>query len=296
MTNETNPERSAYDMAKAAAQKVIDETKTPCLSISLEEEPLSIFDSKVGGLPYLPKNFTIPLDKDGRQMQLLAQIDCAELEALPDYPHEGMLQFWMSDKWAWEEAIVLYHKTIDRTVTEDSVTTKIQVYKKDNAHSFPVIGSYRMRFTLSEESMTNNDCRLKSLFCQYYTELSGKYISDPEDAESPDIYDVFVGDCEERDGAFGNFHKVGGYPYSTQFNDWDYCEYERGKEFDIHADDAPMMLFQLCSDFAPVNFATRTHDWIKVMWCDSGVGRFFIKRMDLKQCAFEKAWFSWDCC
>lgn len=109
------------------------------------------------------------------------------------------------------------------------------------------------------------------------------------------MYNVFISDCEERKDAFGNSHKVGGYRYSTQFGSWDYDCYTKENKIDIHADDADVLLFQLTSDYAPVNFETRTHDWIKVMWCDAGVGRFTIKRCDLKKCAFENAWFSWDC-
>lgn len=283
------------NFAELAAQKVIAETKIPSMTITLENETTSIFESKVGGIPYLPKDSAVPLDSDGNQMKLLAQIDCHALEALEDYPHEGILQFWMTTKWAWEEAKVIYHKTVDKNLTEADVISRIHADIHDNIHSFPVNGAYRMQLKLSSESMSCCDYRLKALFCQYFTEISGEYICDPEDTTSEKVYNVFIRDCEERDDAFGHAHKIGGYRYSTQFGDGDYDRYKMGNEINIHADDADVLLFQLVSDYAPINFETRTHDWIKVMWCDAGVGRFTIKRCDLKNCAFENAWFSWDC-
>lgn len=281
--------------AESAAQRVIKETEIPCMCIHLEDEATSIFDSKVGGLPYIPKNFDVPLDCDGNQMKLLAQINCNDIKELKDYPHEGILQFWMTTIWPWEEAKVIYHKEVDRTIT-DEVIEKIDEFIEDDKHSFPVIGSYRMKFSLSSESMSRWDYRLKALFCQYFTETSGEYISDPEDAESEEVYNVFVGDCEERDDAWGNSHKVGGYRYSTQFGSGDYDVYKEGEKIDIHSDDADVLLFQLDSDCEFANLETHTHDWIKVKWCDAGVGRFSIKRSELKKCDFDNAWFSWDCC
>lgn len=282
------------NFAESAAQRVIKETEIPCMFIHLEDEATSIFDSKVGGLPYIPKDFDVPLDYNGNQMKLLAQIHCNDIKELKDYPHEGILQFWMTTTWPWEEAKVIYHKEVDRTITGE-VIQKIDKFKEDNKHSFPVTGSYRMKFTLSEESISCCDYRLKALFCQYFTEISGEYISDPEDTESEEVYKVFVSVCEERDDAFGNSHKVGGYRYSTQFGSWDYDDYKEGEKIDINSDDADVLLFQLKSDYALINFETRTHDWIKVMWGDAGVGRFSIKRSDLKKCDFDNAWFSWDC-
>ena len=33
-----------------------------------------------------------------------------------------------------------------------------------------------------------------------------------------------------------------------------------------------------------------------IMWGDSGVGNFFIKKEDLVKKDFSKVWFNWDCC
>jgi len=67
----------------------------PLLRISFSDAPVSFLGSKVGGTPYLPSDASVPCDSTGRPLRLLAQIDCRDLVALPDFPHTGLLQFWI---------------------------------------------------------------------------------------------------------------------------------------------------------------------------------------------------------
>ncbi|MBQ8780590.1 MAG: DUF1963 domain-containing protein [Oscillospiraceae bacterium] len=283
------------EFAHQAAERVIKETCIPCLGITLENGSPSIYDSKAGGLPYLPHNAEIPVDPDGRQMKMLAQINCSEISCPEDFPHKGILQFWLTPKWAWDSAKVVYYENIDDSLTEDDVRERISDFPQDDSCCFPIEGEYKIRFAEGTASMSCCDRRLKALFCQYFTELSGEYISDPEDAPSEEVYNIFNAECEERDDAFGSGHHLGGYGYSTQFGSWDYDNYKQGSEINIHSDSAEVLLFQLDSDYGRLDFETRKHEWVKVMWGDAGVGRFSISRADLKKRRFDKAWFSWDC-
>ena len=292
--NTKEHDKMCREYAEMAVQRLIKETEIPYFKITLQDEKTGLFDSKVGGMPYLPREFEIPLDSNRNQMKLLAQINCQELVGLEDYPHEGILQFWLTTKWDWEETKTIYHKEIDDTITERDVFYRIAECNEENGQAFPVEGEYKINFELSRESMSRDDYRLKALFCQYYSEISGENISDPEDASSEEVYNVYELECLERKGAEGMGHKVGGYHYTTQYAP-DRCDTYQNKTIDIHSDDAEVLLFQLDSDYAFVNFETRKHDWIKVMWGDAGVGRFYIKRSDLKECAFENVWYSWDC-
>lgn len=54
------------------------------------------WESKFLGDPYLPLGMAYPRDRDGQPMQLLAQINFAEMPPLPDYPAEGIVQFFLS--------------------------------------------------------------------------------------------------------------------------------------------------------------------------------------------------------
>lgn len=284
--------KSPEESAKLAYEKLISETKTPYLEIRLEDTFPGIFESKVGGLPYLPKNAEIPLDSKGKPMKLLAQIDCKDLKELSEYPHEGILQFWLTTVWPWEDYKVIHHKEIDRTLVKEDVLMKLSEYIQEEKDCFPVEREYGMKFSPKEESMSRYDNRLKALFCQFYNEFSGDDIMEPEDAGEGEfgavVYNLFVKYC---DNAYGMGHKIGGYKGSSQHTEY----YESRTPIDIRSDESYVLLFQLDSDYAMVNFETRKRDWKKVMWGDSGIGNFLIKRRDLKNCDFSNVLFQWDC-
>ena len=86
--------REKSDKVLLVFKKMLDEaTKVNTVEFDLTDTEPDIFSSKVGGTPYIPHGVNAPADKDGREMKLLAQIDCTLLSELPDFPHEGMLQF-----------------------------------------------------------------------------------------------------------------------------------------------------------------------------------------------------------
>ena len=49
-------EEKAIEYAKLAIERLINETRTKTLGISLTDEKPALLDSKIGGIPYLPKN------------------------------------------------------------------------------------------------------------------------------------------------------------------------------------------------------------------------------------------------
>ncbi|MDE5946122.1 MAG: DUF1963 domain-containing protein [Oscillospiraceae bacterium] len=246
------------EYAELAIQKLIKKTTVPILNIALTDEKTTIFDSKIGGTPYLPKDMEIPKDKNGRQMRLLAQINCKDLTPLEDYPHSGILQFWLTVDFMWEEYEVAYHKNIDYTLDEKDILPRIQDYTEGKDGSFPVNGEYGMEFVEDTESMGHFDYRIEALFCQYYTELSGEFISIPEDADE-EVYDIFI---DYRDDAYTGFTKIGGYEISTQLTDYlryrpenydtslhwsKYATYV--SNIDMKSDEEEFVLFQLDSHY-----------------------------------------------
>ena len=84
-----------FELTNAICEEIRAEYRTPCLSFSLEEGEPGLTGSKVGGTPYLPKGTKWPVDEQGVPLRFLAQIDCTQLTALPDYPHAGLLQFFI---------------------------------------------------------------------------------------------------------------------------------------------------------------------------------------------------------
>ena len=86
------------EMIEKVIEKITKENQKECIHIYPEKSVnLSIFDSKFGGIPYLPKNFEVPYgtSDDNGQLALLAQINCTDLPENNLYPKTGILQFWI---------------------------------------------------------------------------------------------------------------------------------------------------------------------------------------------------------
>jgi uncharacterized protein YwqG len=61
-------------------------------------DPLTVWQSKIGGNPYFPKDLEYPIDPgSGKAMPLLMQINCADVPQIPgfDFPQQGILQFYL---------------------------------------------------------------------------------------------------------------------------------------------------------------------------------------------------------
>lgn len=69
------------------------------LAKDLSNDPLKLWETKVGGLPYLPKKMEYPCDRQtGEMMMFLLQINCADVPSIPGFklPSQGLLQFYSS--------------------------------------------------------------------------------------------------------------------------------------------------------------------------------------------------------
>ncbi len=269
---------SFSEYGKMALEQLEKETKLPFMSIKTVDKTTGILDSKFGGLPYLPSNESLPLDKEGKPMRLLAQINCKDLAGLEEYPQEGMLQFYLTTNPRWDESVVKYYEAVNEAVTTEMVAERV-IENYENIDCFPVEAEYGLEFTLSEESMSRDDNRLMALFCQYFTKLSGTWISVPDDG-GEEVYELFEGYCDD---SYAGGHKVGGYNSAAQLPD--YYPYRESDAFiDVKADESPVLLFQMDSESKK-----------NIMWGDLGVARFFVKRSDLKARKFENAYLVWDC-
>lgn len=266
-------------------EEIKEEISQPVMKIALKEEKATIFDSKVGGIPYLPSQELWPLDEEGNQLRLLAQINCRDLQGLEMFPQTGILQFFIkNDNDLWGLNLddymdqrgfrVLYHENVDDTVTEEMVKSflaqKEEQWEEDEY--FPVNGEYKMNFMLGRESLSISDHRMElELKRRFKERFPEDELLDFWDLEE-EVYDAIM----EEDGGQG--HKVSGYPFFTQSD-----PREEGSEHNI-------LLFQLDSEFGVKGSGD------KVIWGDSGVGNFFIREEDLKKLDFSNILYNWDCC
>ena len=133
----------------------------PCMKLKLSDRKPSVFGSKIGGVGYLPHEMDVPTNKQGNQLRLLAQINCADVE-LDNFPKQGILQFWiLNDSMAglgFEDPAdqdgfrIVYHPFVDETVTELELTFKVFGNPFDDESVFPVKGEFALDLTFNEES------------------------------------------------------------------------------------------------------------------------------------------------
>lgn len=257
--------------------EILRETAVPCMKLELTDEKPGLFDSKVGGIGYVPRDEQIPRDSEGHELRLLAQLDCGQI-TLEDFPHEGLLQFWILNDDAYglnfddgakqDTFRVLYWRTVDRTVTEEEVQAKMSSDTSDDDCYFPVQGCYKLRLEKGMDTISDGDYR--------FEECITKLVQQRYPAEADDLLDDPY-DFADDEGLNGFGHKIGGYPGFTQCDPRD----------DSDASPYDVLLFQLDSDYDEEE---------KVMWGDSGICNFFINREKLKHCDFSDVLYNWDCC
>lgn len=285
---------SELPLARQIAGEIVERSTEPVIRFTLERGEPGIFESKVGGTPYLPRDMAWPLDSKGMGMELLAQVDCAALAGLPDFPHEGMLQFFIAlndvfgmefdDQTSQTGFRVLYHETVDSSVTAAEVLAKkaeTSQPEEDREYYTPLFGTYGIRFAPAEvQHITEQDYRAWEQFLQRWNELHGTQFKSQWDFyKATKINREFP----EPEGK-APWHQLGGYPYFTQMD-------PRGAPAFKYAD-LDVLLFQLDSDM----LTKEQGGGDLVLWGDCGVANFFINREALKRRDFSRVCYNWDCC
>lgn len=122
--------------------------------------------SRVGGAPLEPAD-RIPRDKSGKPMGLLAAIFCSEVSGIPNFPKTGVLRFYVADDANYG---LNRENPTDRTgfaVLYDEDETPfvgLPAETSDEALSdtFPVRGSYTIRFAPEMKHMLSSDYRYEA--------------------------------------------------------------------------------------------------------------------------------------
>ena len=278
---------------KKVVLDILEKNKKPMIKISLSDDKANLFQSKFGGIPYLPKNVGAPKNKENEQLTLLAQINIEELPKNNIYPmEEGILQFWILnddvlgldyDTHLGNGFKVVYYKDIDKSVTEEEVLGKYKPYKNEDSY-FPVEGEFSLSFKLTDGyfSDSNDDFReiVNKEMKKFHIENKEKYkeilkvYEDKEYLSYWDIWDILEEDKKIGEKLFDGGHKIGGFPNFTQSDVREIGDYE-------------ILLLQIDSEGTEKN---------EIIWGDCGIANFFIREKDLKELNFEKVIYNWDCC
>lgn len=290
-------------------QKIIDEIQTESkrsvCRLEFSQEPFSIKDSYLGGIPYLPHNEKYPVGDDGQILWLCAQINFAQMPPMEGFPTEGILQFFLSDfdydggfgLYSEEDGTVqgqwqtIYHPSVDETVTEDECRAKMPSLWEDAAELWrtPDKPMKMVFLPIEQEEINHEDFRFGPLFAAALT------------ARLPDVnpkdympYGLHGDTSEERE-ALNKIRKqieiggckLGGYPRYDQ-DDPRLYSVECGKplkEWDT-------LLFQLDDD----TFTFPAGDIGDMdINLNGGVLNFLIRSEDLKNRDFSQVLAQWAC-
>ena len=253
------------------------------IKLSLADE-LAVTDSKVGGMPYIPKGGALPRSAEGKPLFMLAQINCEQLPENNLYPKKGLLQFWIADT---EDPLygldyddpcsndfkrVLYFSTIGETLPIDDF---ISDYTFDDNHlPFNSKKQFALHFKKDTESISLEERAATQLFFEKWNEAFSTQITTIDEFFEEVPNDI----CEEINASLlkePTGHKIGGYPYFIQV--------DPREENDPHT----LLLLQIDID----NVGGEEICWGN----EGGVANFFISPEDMANCRFDDVLYNWDC-
>ena len=247
------------------------------IKLSLADE-LAVTDSKVGGVPYIPKGGALPRSADGKPLFMLAQINCEQLPENNLYPKKGLLQFWIASTTDYlygldlnnpcsnDNKRVLYYPIIAEASPIEALAEN---YTFENRYlPFNANLEFALHFTKAIESLSIEEKAAERFFIEKWNSTF--------DDETEKIWylpkDVLEQIFKLLDKAIG--HKIGGYPYFTQV--------DPREENDPHT----FLLLQIDSDDIEDK---------EIIWGDCGVANFFISPEDMANCKFDDVLYNWDC-
>ncbi len=282
--------------------KRVDEKCPPKPRLSLKPvraENISVFDSKLGGVPYLPKDMEYPRVSEGnfagRPLKLLAQLNFEKLPRPEGFPEKGILQFFagcdgddvygidFDDYFDQNGFRVIYHENVIEDMSKLFSEADMPEFGTDEEY-YPFSGEFLL--TSGEVQLvpiSTADYRIDSVVAEAYNELFGGNIvgmygmKGEEGVAQVDrpLYEAIhavrskLGTC------------IGGFPFFMQ---------EDPRGYNDNYAKCDILLFQLDSEM-PAN--GKFED--EIMWGDSGVGNFFISSEDLEKRDFSHVLYTWDC-
>lgn len=300
-----------FNITKEQALSIIEEIEEKTtrneyhIAINYEREA-GLFDDKFGGLPYWDLSKEYPRDENGDSLVLLAQINLDGLKRLNnsdgiELPQKGMLQFFhaVNDLYGFDFDAdtdcdltekkgykVIYHETVDRSVTEEQIRSlNIKTTEDVDKDLTPILETRAIDLYIDKTSLGMSNYQWDKLFIQL---LKEKFeIAVPEDYCMYDILDDDIYEMidemqeeqEEEKEELGKYqHHMMGYADFTQFDPRE--GNKKLQKYDI-------VLLQIDSDYSEDEC---------VLWGDCGIGNFFINHEDLKNKNFNDVLYNWDCC
>lgn len=271
----------------------------PVLRLKPQRGKGGLFDSKLGGTPYFPKNMEYPRgisgDYKGKPLRLLVQLNFEQLPHIEDYPAKGILQIFLAcendaaygfafardeDQNTQNGFRVIYHENI---ITDTSLLISEEDVPYDEFSSDEYDFPLRREFILKAEEPslgygTPDDFRYAEALVRNYNKLSGEKAANWWNIEKSARDKIY-----ERNPECAAF--MGGYPVFTQDDP------REGIDRRAHFD---RVLFELLSMEGEEINSWGGHDY-DIIWGDVGTGTFLIPADKLKACDFSDVLYNYDC-
>ena len=165
-------------------RSAIAATIKPYIRIELTDcDQPTWWQSKFGGLPYLPKGFEYPKSSNGEYLYLLAQINFAEVPNLEGFPAKGILQFYVADEdfhgldfdnpTEQDKFRVIYFPQV--SLQEDNLTVDFSFLPPDCL--MPFKGCCALNFELALGAITLNDYKFDffGIYEEEYQDVCKEY-------------------------------------------------------------------------------------------------------------------------
>ena len=289
------------DAARAKVAKVLAELDGAVaakarISLKPVRAKTSVYDTKLGGVPYLPKGYEYPSVNEGeyrgKPLRFLAQLNFEKLPHIEGFPQGGILQFYagcdgdeligmdFSNGFNQNGFRVIYHGEVIEDERQLCTAKDMPSFDMDDC-AFPFTGEFLLEPSEPDmQPISANDRRFDSALLTAYNKVYGTNCESVfGTAEKNCIYQHDKDLCDllyETRSVGGT--AIGGYPYFTQSDP---------REFGGDAGECDILLFQLDSEGSGAD---------EIMWGDCGVGNFFISAESLTALDFTKVLYNWDCC
>lgn len=278
----------------------LEKTKMAAIRATMKEKTSpdwGIFTSKLGGIPYFPKDISYPVNKEGIPLGFLAQINLSDIFDNPElqiiaekdpylkhFPKQGILSFYYDinddlmgliyprnyqPDWEKRGYRVLYFPEIitDETYLSresyDQLTTLIAQEKIENYGIMPITDSYPLQFS-AKETLLPLDIQIFS--DPIKTALYDYIAAIEETGDIDEFYDEFYDLLAEHNCG----HALSGYPFFAQHDPRE------------EADQQHILLLQIDS-------------LDDLMIGDCGSMQFFISEENLQQQNFNQTFYDWAC-
>ena len=276
----------------------VDEKIPPVGTVRLKpkRDTTTVFDSKLGGVPYFPKGMEYPTVREGysesKPLRLLAQLNLSALPKLEGFPTEGMLQFFVfpDDLYGADFDApcdqngfrVIYHESVTTDIAALLSEDDIPKNDGDDEELFPFEGEFLLTAEAAEKmSAGQTDFRFDKAVSEAYNELFGGDVVGMWDSDGKGIRQVDEQLYDAIISRTGEKTRMGGFPFFTQEDPRIYKEALKG-----HA----VMLFQSDSENGGDG------EWDdEICWGDMGVANFFITPEALAKRDFSNVLYTWDC-